>query len=114
MSKKPHKVKTDPELIKQINAVAASSEPIQAVFTLALPLKKLTDPHIVEATARRIVEKVTKEVGVSPEDLNIFENLGSFVVSARAAFIREMLNQSEISAAMANRQPKGSIKLKTA
>ncbi len=114
MSKKTAKVKTDPELLRQIDSVVASDEPIQAVFTLALPIKQLLNPRTVEESAKKLVEKVANEVGESPQEMNVFENLGTFVVSANASFIRQMLTQSGISAAMANKQPVGSIKLKTA
>jgi chaperonin cofactor prefoldin len=114
MNKKQYKVKADPELLRQISSVAASDEPIQAVFTLSLPLKKLLDPQIVEEKAKQIVGKVSDETGEAPQDMNVFRNLGSFVVSASAPFIRKMLNESGLSAAVANKQPKGSIKLKTA
>jgi hypothetical protein len=113
-SDKKYKVKTDPELLRQIDSVALSEDnekKIQAVFTLSLPIKKLLNPEVVINKANEIVQKVSSEVGENPSDINIFENLGSFIVSAKPEFIRIMLNQSGISAAVANKQPKGSLKL---
>ncbi len=100
-------MKTDPELLRQLDALAASQEPVQAVFYLrpAGALEKTLPPEQVEETTRAILERVEKRVGATAQDVNVFRNLSSFVVSAGAAFVRELLKQPEIASAMANRQP---------
>lgn len=102
--------KTDPELLRQIDAVQTNNESIQAVFSLALPLKKLLDPKQVEETTNQVLERAEKEVGSKPKDVNIFKNLGSFVVSADASFIRQIIDDPDIETALANKQAKKVLK----
>ncbi len=100
------KTKTDPELIKQIDSVKADNEQIQAVFSLDLPLKKLLDPKQVEDTTHRVLQRAQERAGSQAEDVNIFENLGSFSVSADASVIRQIIDDPDIKTAVANRQTK--------
>jgi len=102
--------KTDPELLRQIDSVETNNDPIQAVFSLALPMKKLLDPEHVEAAANQVLERAEKESGSKPKDVNIFRNLGSFVVSADASFIRQVIDDPKIASAVANKQPKEILK----
>lgn len=99
------KRKTDPELLRQIDSGEANNDSIQAVFSLALPLKKLLDPKQVEDATKQVLERAEKEVGSKPKDVNIFKNLGSFAVSADASFIRRIIDDPEIASAIANKQP---------
>lgn len=64
---------------------------------LALP------PLETERTARAVVERVADRMGVEPTRLNVFRNLGAFSVCATPSFIRELLSQPEVLAAVANR-----------
>ena len=99
-------MKTDPELLRQLDASAASQEPVQAVFYLQPPAQsseKALPP--VEELARALLERVERSVGVRAREFNVFRNLSSFVVSASPALVRELLKQPEIASAMANRQP---------
>ncbi len=98
--------KTDPELLRQINDVADNNDSIQAVFSLDLPMKKLLDPRQVEETAYQVLDRAEKEAGSKPKDVNIFKNVGTFAVSADASFIRNIIDDPDISSAVANKQPK--------
>jgi hypothetical protein len=111
--KTAYKVKTDPELLRQVDSAALGSEPIQAVFTLSLPMKELLNPQKVKEAAYKIVKEVSEQVGETPGDVNVFENLGSFVISATPAFIRKLLSETRISAAVANKQPEGTFKMQS-
>ena len=102
--------KTDPELLRQINSVETNDDSIQAVFSLALPMKKLLDPKQVEEATNKVLERAEKEVGSKPKDVNIFKNLGSFVVSADASFIRQVINDPDVASAVANKQPQEILK----
>ena len=102
--------KTDPELLRQIDSVETNNDSIQAVFSLALPLKKLLDPKQVEEKTNQVLERVEREVGSKPKEVNIFKNLGSFLVSADASFIRQVINDPDIDTAVANKQPKKMLK----
>ena len=98
------KKKTDPELLRQIDSSETNDEEIQAVFSLALPMKKLLDPAQVERTTHQVLERAEKEVGSKPKDVNIFKNVGSFVVSGDASFIRRIIDDPDIASAVANKQ----------
>lgn len=55
--------------------------------------------------ARELLARVAEQVGGQADDFNIFRNMGSFVVSAKPAFVRALLEQPEVSSAVANQQP---------
>ena len=107
MPERKPRAKTDQELLRQLERAAASSEPIEAVFRLqpASGSQKFVPPEEVEPLTRELLARVEQKLGMGVKDLNIFRNLGSFVVSAGAPFLRELLEQPEIAAAVANRQP---------
>lgn len=102
-----HKKKTDPELLRQIDSV---TDDIQAVFSLALPTKQLLDPKQVEDTANQILQRAEKEAGIKPTDVNIFKNMGSFVVSADASFIKKVIDDPDVASAIANKKGKELLK----
>jgi len=99
--------KTDPELIRQLNNTTASEQTIEAVVRL-LPddaSQIVPSPERTEKLTQQILNRVKKRVGSSETRYNVFKNLGSFVVSANPAFLRELISQPEVAAAVANQQP---------
>ena len=99
------KTKVDPVLQEQIDSVAAKNESIEAVFSLDLPMKQLLDPKVVEETTNKVLKRAEKTAGSKPKGVNVFKNLGSFAVSADASFIKEVIDDPNISRAIANVQP---------
>lgn len=99
------KTKIDPELQKQLDSYKAGKGSIQAVFSLNLPMKKLLDPSLVETTTIEVLKRAEKMAGLKPKGVNVFKNLGTFVVSADASFIRKVIDDPQISTAVANVQP---------
>jgi hypothetical protein len=100
------RIKIDPELLKQINTVAAGQEPIDAYLTL-----RPDDPAQVSASAdraeeltRQVLQRVAERVGSSANQVSVFSNLGIFAVSARPDFLLELLKQPELVSAAARRQ----------
>ncbi len=96
---------TDPELARQLGLKGAG--PLEAVFQLRLgkaPAARL-DPQEVEQAARRALERVQQQVGHGPERVNVFRNLGRFVVRADPSFIEALLQDDEVASAQANVQP---------
>jgi hypothetical protein len=69
----------------------------RAAPDLALP------PQETERTARAVVERVADRMGEEPTRLNVFRNLGAFLVCATTSFVRELLSQPEVLTAVANR-----------
>jgi len=108
MAQKKHVTKTDVELLRQLNAAAAEDTPVEAVFRLQHSRGSASTvglPDKVEALVHDVIKRVERQSGSTVTDYNIFRNLGFFVVSAKPAFLKEMLAQPEIASATANRQP---------
>lgn len=103
-TKRTSSVKIDPELRRQIAAVAASGDDVAAVFRLRPSGRGrvVPSPEGTETLVRSLLERVEKEAGVAPADFNVFRNLGAFVVSAKPSFIRRLLRQPEVASALAN------------
>jgi len=60
--------------------------------------ERISAPHA-------LLQRVEQRIGLHPQAVNVFQQLGSFVVVAAPAFLAELLTQPEVHAAMANRQP---------
>jgi len=104
MSKKRSRVRTDPELKRQLKVENSDQEMVQAVFTLRLPSRRTVKPTHVEELTYEVLDRVADEVGVEAEEINIFQNLGAFALSAPPDFIRALLTKPEIATATANQQ----------
>lgn len=99
------RAKADPELMRQLKAAAAAGGPVEAVFVLRSPREKSAGAASVDKTARKVLDRVARAVGVSARDVNVFSSLGAFAVSAEARFLRALLGEPEIKSAAANRRP---------
>lgn len=86
----------EPESGDQLVSAVMRLKP-RAASELALP------PRETEETAQKVVERVSHQMGEDPTRLNVFRNLGAFSVCATVSFLRELVSQPEILAAVANR-----------
>src|SRR5262245_4201709 len=94
----------NPELRKQLTE-APASKPLEATFTLDPgPGQKYIPEDQVHAKVKEIVQKVSREIGEAHEVVNVFDQIGSFVVRARPAFLKALIECPEVTAAMANQQ----------
>jgi hypothetical protein len=100
------RAKADPELMRQLDAVAARDQSVEAVFTLRPDASPRADsgPERTEEIASRVLARVKERVGLDADQVNIFRHFSSFAVCAPACFVRELLTQPEIASAMANRR----------
>ncbi len=105
----PHR-KADPELLRQLDAAEARAERVEAVFILRRPAGSTLEPDQVERLAGQLVERVQVHAGVRVEDVNVFKNMGAFVVAGNPTLVRLLLDQPEIETGIANRQS-GSVDL---
>ncbi len=98
--------KLDPELLRQLEAAKDLSHPIEAVVYLRPSEAKTlrVPPEEIQKVIDRLLGRVEVAVGHAAAKHNTFRNLGSFVVQAPAAFIRELIDQPEVASAMANRR----------
>src|SRR5262245_56558888 len=101
----------DPELLRQLQEEEAIEEDVQVVFSLRFsPVeRKLLSPEETERLTRSVLERVEKESGSRARDVNIFRNIGQFVIQAPAVFVRKLMAQEEIASAVANRQHPGGL-----
>ena len=107
MNDSDSKTDIDPELEKQLNSAAASNEPVEAVFRLKPddPSQIVPSPERTKQIVESILKRVKSRIGKSAARHNIFTNLGSFAVAASPDFVRNIISQPEVVAAVANRQP---------
>jgi hypothetical protein len=96
----------DPALLHQLDSAEKDQAEVQAVFYLRSPdpAKELVDPEEAESLANSVLQRVEQETKTQARDTHLLRNLGSLVVVAPAAFIRKLIEQDEIAAAIANRQ----------
>lgn len=103
--------KTDSELIQQLDNTRAGEPLVEAVvrFRPDDPKQVVPSPERTEELTQKVLDRVKKQLGKSEARYNVFRNLGSFVVSAEPEFLRELISQPEVAAAVANRQPQGAL-----
>jgi hypothetical protein len=96
-------------LLRQIAAAekrraGAAGGEVQAVLFLSPgPEAGPEDPAKVNARVKRLLGRVRRVSHERPSDVNVFSNLGSFVVQAPPAFLRALIEQPEVRSARANR-----------
>lgn len=94
----------DPELQRQLTEAPAST-PVEATITLDPGSGREYIPEgEVGSKVADLLHHVGREVGQAHEDVNVFENLGSFAVRACPAFLEALLKRPEVASAMANQQ----------
>lgn len=103
--------KIDPELIQQLDQTRAGNSLVEAVvrFRPDDPKQVVPSPEQTEELTQRVLDRVKKQIGKSEARFNVFKNLGSFVVSADPDFLRELISQPEVAAAVANRQSQSAV-----
>jgi hypothetical protein len=112
MSPRRAKTRVDPELRRQLSRAATArtepAAPVEAVLRLRPATRRGPAPSGGEARdlAAVVVARVAEELGVSPGDydVNVFENLGYFVLAAPPGFVERVLDQPEVASASANRR----------
>ena len=68
-------------------------------------------PADTKRLARRAVNRAAARSGKTPKRMNVFENLGSFVVQADPGLLLHLLDEPEIEKATLNRPPGGGMEL---
>jgi hypothetical protein len=99
--------KVDAALVKQLKTASGSEELVEAVVRLRPdnPSEIVPGPERSETITKDLLARVKKQSGTSASRYNVFKNLGSFVVSAPPAFVKELMAQPEVAAILANQQP---------
>jgi hypothetical protein len=98
--------RTDPELVRQLDAARASGGSVQAVVKLQRRPGTAPDPATVESQTQRAVERATEASGLAPLDVHVLGRMAVAYVSGPESFVRELVEQPEVDAAVAN-EPSG-------
>jgi hypothetical protein len=97
--------KIDPVLLEELSEAEQSNGHVEAVVRLRAPSgDSILIPPVTKSLAEDLLQRVAGSVGFNAEFVNIFRNLGSFLVVAQPTFLRELISQPEVAAAVANRQ----------
>jgi hypothetical protein len=98
----------DPELVRQLSISADT--PVQAVVRLRpQPGTHAQPPEETERIAKELVSRTQKASGEHEDAVNVFKYLGSFAISAKPAFLKALIAQPEVAAALANNQPESGM-----
>ena|SRR2546425_1022324 len=85
----------------------SEKQPVQAWVRLK-PKDSSQDavsPDDTEASTQAVVKRVAARVGQQAHSVKVLPNLGSFIVSASPAFMRELAHQPEVESAKPTDQP---------
>lgn len=89
---------------KTTSGKSGAADPLQAVVTLK-PESWLGATG-AEANAapvmEQLLERITKEIGLSPQRVQMFPNIGAFSISADAEFIAQLAQAPEVLKAAPN------------
>jgi hypothetical protein len=102
--------KVDPELRRQLgrSATAAGDEPVEAVLRLRPVTRSAgaATPQRVRDLAEGLVDRAATELGEAPGAwaVNVFPNLGYFVLCGSPRLVERVLEQPEVASASANRR----------
>lgn len=101
----------DPQLREQL--AQAGESHVEAVFRLRPDTRTSARAAPAGRTTARVgalLARMEGKLAESPSAVNVFRNLGYFVVSASPRFIRALAEQPEVASAQANRrsEPAGS------
>lgn len=107
MAEEQKKTALKPELAE---ALKQAKGPVRVVFQLRHPNppSELLSADDAERVAYEVLDRAQKQSGQKIEDVNIFKNLGNFVVSAPAPVLEAIAEQPEIAGAQSN-EPSGSM-----
>ncbi len=103
----------DPKLVRRVHASAdggAEEKEIRAVITVQdlSPQAKPLAPEATESIVDELVRTVRNATGIEPAELRVQRNLGTFVISAKADFMRKLLEQSGVYRATSADAPRQS------
>jgi hypothetical protein len=94
--------RTDPELLRQLDKARDSGEPVRAVVQLHRAAGKPPEPAEIEAQTQAAVERASAATGDQPDDVHVLGRMAVAYVSGSEAFVRELIEQPEVSGAVAN------------
>jgi hypothetical protein len=90
-----------------MSAAESEKSPVQAWVRLRPkhPSQDTASAEDTQVSTHAIVERVTQRVGHQAHSVKVLPNLGSFIVSASPAFLRELAHQPEVESTKSTDQP---------
>src|SRR4051794_7403637 len=103
MADKESETRVDPELERQLDEAGLDDRPVQAVVYVRA--KRPTDPTSVTEAAQRAIEAATSKAGTGPVRVNVMRYIGTVAVEGPASFVRALIEETDVTAALANVRP---------
>jgi hypothetical protein len=103
MADKESETRVDPELERQLDEAGLDDRPVQAVVYVRA--KRPTDPTSVTEAAQRAIEAATTKAGTGPVRVNVMRYIGTVAVEGPASFVRALIEETDVTAALANVHP---------
>ncbi len=88
----------DPQLLRRVNRLATGQQEVEAVITVKdlAPRAKTLETEETDSLVHHLLQRVTHVTGLKPRDVSVQRHLGSFVIQARASYIKTLLEQTEV------------------
>jgi hypothetical protein len=103
MADKESETRVDPELERQLDEAGLDDRPVQAVVYVRA--KRPTDPTSVTEAAERAIEAAKAKAGTGPVRVNVMRYIGTVAVEGPASFVRALIEETDVTAALANVHP---------
>src|SRR3954447_21546304 len=103
MADKESETRVDPELERQLDEAGLDDRPVQAVVYVRA--KGPTDPTSVTEAAQRAIEAAKTKAGTGPVRVNVMRYIGTVAVEGPASFVRALIEETDVTAALANVHP---------
>jgi hypothetical protein len=94
--------RTDRELLRQLDEAKRSGRAVKVVVKLQRPQGQAPVPADIEAQAQRAVTRAAEASGQQPTDVHVMGRMAVAYVSGSESFVRELVDQPEVTGAVAN------------
>ena len=102
------RARIDPELQRQLDAAGKAGGPVRVVVQVHRTAGRPTEPAESEAQIRAAVERASAATGERPDDVHVLGRMAVAYVSGSETFVRELIEQPEVTSAVANETTSGS------
>jgi hypothetical protein len=98
----------DPELRRRLDAAGKAGEPARVVVQINRAAGRAIEPAESEARIHAALERTSAATGEQPDDVHVLGRMAVAYVSGSETFVRELIEQPEVTGAVANETPGGS------
>jgi hypothetical protein len=104
MAGRSKETRVDPELARQLEEAGPDDGPVQAVVYLRSSTRSL-NPDSVTKAAERVIESASTKAGTAPARVNVMRYIGTVAVEGPASFVRALIDENDVTSALANVHP---------